>query len=63
LICSLFVSWHIFIFCSLFVHFYIHIFLTYIHNLMAVAEPKDLVYLLNNCPHHWLFLHVDSCRD
>lgn len=22
---------------------------------MSVAEPKDFVYLLDNCPHDWLF--------
>ncbi|CAL5342965.1 unnamed protein product [Camellia sinensis] len=24
--------------------------------LLSVAEPKDFVYLLDNCPHDWLFL-------
>lgn len=24
---------------------------------LTVKEPKDFVYLLDNCPHDWLFLH------
>jgi hypothetical protein len=25
-----------------------------------VAEPKDFVYLLDNCPHDWLFLQCKA---
>lgn len=27
-----------------------------LNYLFSVAEPKDFVYLLDNCPHDWLFL-------
>ncbi|OEL32804.1 Sterol 3-beta-glucosyltransferase UGT80A2 [Dichanthelium oligosanthes] len=27
---------------------------------LAVAEPKDFVYLLDNCPHDWLFLQCKA---
>jgi hypothetical protein len=29
-------------------------------ELLAVAEPKDSVYLLDNCPHDWLFLQCKA---
>lgn len=28
--------------------------------LYPVAEPKDFVYLLDNCPHDWLFLQCSA---
>ena len=27
-----------------------------LNHLLPVKEPKDFVYLLDNCPHDWLFL-------
>ncbi|CAJ1949391.1 unnamed protein product [Sphenostylis stenocarpa] len=29
-------------------------------GLGSLTEPKDSIYLLDNCPHDWLFLHCKA---
>lgn len=38
----------------------IPVYLIYYLNLLTISsveEPKEFIYLLDNCPHDWLFFH------
>ena len=39
---------------------YVLILFWRLQKFLAVEEPKDFVYLLDNCPHDWLFLQCKA---